>query len=76
MDALQPEDADIPAEIDFTNGVRGKFFSQTAKLHVPVYLDVEVEGFLTQLAARKGVAVSQLVNELLRRDVAMLAAMQ
>jgi hypothetical protein len=32
-------DPDMPAEIDFSQGVRGKFYRKDARLHLPVYLD-------------------------------------
>jgi len=35
-------DEDMPDEIDFSNGVRGKFYRPGTKLNLPVYLDSEV----------------------------------
>lgn len=68
-----PQDEDMPAEIDFSNGVRGEFFREGARLHTPVYLDAEVQAWLTAIAARQGVAVSELANDLLKREMGMLA---
>ena len=31
-------DDDMPAEIDFSTGTRGKFFRAAARLNLPVYL--------------------------------------
>ena len=46
---------DIPSEIDFSKGARGKFHRVGAKLNLPVYLDDQVQSRLTALANAKGV---------------------
>ena len=39
----QPQDDDdIPAEIDFSKGVCGKFYKANAKLHLPMNSDDDV----------------------------------
>ena len=68
------DDNDIPAEIDFSGGKRGKFTRPNARLNLPIYLDAEVQSYLSALAARKGVALSELANDLLRKDIAILEA--
>jgi len=35
---------------DFSNGVRSKFFKPNVGFKLPVYLDAEVEGYLTKRA--------------------------
>jgi|307.fasta_scaffold14476_2 hypothetical protein len=67
-----PDDDDMPAEIEFSGGVRGKFYRPDARINLPVYLDAEVQAYLVALAARKGVPVSELANELLKKDIAIL----
>ena len=62
-------DDDIPTEIDFSKGERGKFFKSNAVLHLPVYLDVNVQESLADMAAKKGVELSTLANDLLKRDL-------
>ena len=74
-DAPKPHDDDMPDEIDFSNGVCGKFYRPGAKLNLPVYLDAEVQGYLAVIAARKGVAVSELANDLLKKEIAILESM-
>ncbi len=61
-------DDDMPAEIDFSKGVRGKFFHPSAKVNLPVYLDEQVQSQLAALANAKGVDFSALVNDLLKKD--------
>lgn len=65
-------DDDMPAEIDFSKGVRGKFYRPDARLHLPVYLDDQVQSRLTALADAKGVDLSALVNDLLRKDIELI----
>ena len=72
MNKNNPEDDDIPAEIDFTGGKRGKFYRPNARLNLPVYLEAEVQAYLAALAARKGVPLSELANDLLKKNIAIL----
>jgi hypothetical protein len=71
--ANQPtHDDDMPEEIDFSQGVRGKFYKPNAVFHLPVYLDAEVQAYLAVIAAKKGVALSDLANDLLKKEIAIL----
>ena len=73
MNANTPEDDDdLPPEIDFSSGIRGKFHRPNTRLNLPVYLDADVQTYLAAVAARKGVALSDLANELLKKDIAIL----
>jgi hypothetical protein len=65
-------DDDIPAEIDFSAGTRGKFHRASARLNLPVYLEPDVQAYLAALAAKKGVQLSDLANDLLKKDIAIL----
>jgi hypothetical protein len=65
-------DDDIPAEIDFSKGVRGKFFHSDTRLNLPVYLDDKVQSRLASLANAKGVDFSALVNDLLKKDIELI----
>lgn len=74
---MNPTDHDeLPAEIDFTNGIRGKFHRPGQRLHLPVYLDDPVQARLTALASAKGVDLSVLVNDLLRKDLELIEMVQ
>jgi hypothetical protein len=65
-------DDDMPAEIDFSGGTRGKFYRPGAKLNLPVYLDEQIQTRLAELANAKGVDFSTLVNDLLRKDIELI----
>lgn len=66
------EHDDMPAEIDFSEGQRGKFHRPATHLALPVYLDGAVQDTLTRLASAKGVELSELVNQLLRKDIELI----
>jgi hypothetical protein len=66
------QDEDMPDDIDFSHGVRGKFYRPGIKLNLPVYLDTDVQIRLTNLAKAKGVDLSDLVNDLLKKDLELI----
>ena len=63
---------DMPAEIDFSKGTRGKFHRPGTRPHLPVYLDDHVQDALSKLAQAKGIELSTLVNQLLRKDIELI----
>ena len=60
-------------EYDFSKAVRGKFFHEGAELRLPIYLDVELQAKVEQLASRKGLQVADVVNQLVRKEVELIA---
>lgn len=70
------DDDDMPAEIDFSGGTRGKFYRPGARLNLPVYLDADVQDYLGKIAAKKGVPLSELANDLLKKEIAILEAVK
>lgn len=69
-----PADDDMPAEIDFSKGVRGKFYRPGMRLRLPIYLDDETQRYLADRAQAKGVDVGALVNQLLKKDIELIEA--
>jgi hypothetical protein len=59
-------------EYDFSKAVRGKFYRKGAELRLPIYLDPKLHSKLERLARKKGKDVGEMVNQLLRKDVAVL----
>ncbi len=57
-------------EYDFSKGKRGKFYKPDATLNLPVYLDDDVRSVLQRQAKAKGVEVNELVNDMLKHDIA------
>lgn len=59
-------------EYDFSKGERGKFFNPNAKMNLPVYLDAEVLEYFAAKAQAKGIELNTMVNDLLKKDIAMI----
>ncbi len=59
-------------EYDFSKGERGKFYRKDAEFVPPVHLESEVLDFMTRRAKKKGVSVSRLVNQFLRKDIEII----
>jgi len=64
----------MKAEYDFSNAERGKFYRKDAVFNLPVYLDPQIREYLAERAQAKGVELSALVNELLRKDIELIDA--
>ena len=62
-------------EYDFSKGVRGKFFRKGAELKLPIYLDNATRRRLERIAKKNGKPVTELVNQLLKKDVELLEAL-
>lgn len=59
-------------EYDFTKGERGKFFRPNAEMRLPIYLDAEVQNYLAQRAAQKGIPLGEMVNDLLKQEIQII----
>ena len=59
-------------EHDFSDGERGKFFRKDAELQLPVYLEEEVLAYLQDRARAKGMELNEMVNALLKQDIALI----
>lgn len=62
----------MKSEYDFSNGTRGKFYRPDAVFRLPVYLDEAVQSYLAAKAESKGVDLSALINELLRKEIEII----
>ena len=63
-------------EYDFSHAVRGKFYRKGAELRLPIYLNGTMRRRLERIAKRKGKPVGDLVNQLLKKDLAILETRQ
>lgn len=59
-------------EYDFSRGERGKFYRPDLELDLPIYLDSDVIPFLQQVAEQKGTDVETIVNDWIRRNIALI----
>ena len=63
-------------EYDFSKGERGKFFRPNAELRLPVYLNAEVQNYLVERAAQKGVPLGEMVNALLKHEIEIIESVK
>ena len=70
--ALAAEGAMMKRQYDFSKGERGKFYNPGAVFKLPVYLDEEVQTYLADKADAKGVELSDLVNEMLKKEIEII----
>jgi hypothetical protein len=66
----------MKAEYDFSKGERGRFYNPDATFSFPVYLEPDVDSFLSTLADEKDTSVQDLVNEWLRMNIEMVRSVQ
>jgi hypothetical protein len=59
----------MKAQYDFSQGEQGKFYHPDVVFEFPVYLEPDVNAFMSELARSKGVEVEVLVNEWLRHGI-------
>jgi hypothetical protein len=64
----------VKDDYDFEGGERGRFHAGDAVLAPPVHLDPDILTFLAARAEARGATLSDLVNELLRADIALIEA--
>ncbi len=74
-DKLMPDDA--PAEVDFSKGVRGfHHIPPKAKVFVPASIEREVWEYFSGKAEEKGIGLSELLSEVLKRDIEINEALK
>jgi len=66
----------MKAEYDFSKGERGKFYHPEAVFSFPVYLESDVNDFMSQLADEQDVDIQELVNEWLRVNIQLIQSVQ
>ena len=65
---------EMKSEYDFSAGVRGKFHKEPARIDLPIYLEEPVFTYLSKRAEARGTSVSDLVNQLLQKDIELIEA--
>ena len=63
-------------QYDFSKGDRGKFYRPNSVFKIPVYLDEKVQNYLAANAERKGIDLSDLVNDLLKREIEIIESIK
>ena len=71
------EDDDMPAEIDFSKGVRGlHHVPPDAKVLMPASIERSVWEYFSSKAEQKGVDLSELLTEVLKRGIEINEALK
>ena len=63
-------------EYDFSKGERGKFFQPDVELRLPIYLDKDVQTYLLESSAQKGVNLGRMVNGLLKQKIQIIKSVE
>ena len=68
---------DTPAEVDFSKGVRGlHHIPPKARVFVPASIERGVWEYFSGKAEEKGVELSELLSEVLKRDIEINEALK
>ena len=59
-------------EYDFSKAERGKFYRREAELQLPIYLDTKLQSQIERIAQKKGKEISDVVNQLVKKEVELL----
>jgi hypothetical protein len=59
-------------EYDFSKAERGKFYRKGVALRLPIYLEAKLQSPLELIAQKKGKELSDVVNQLVRKEVELL----
>ena len=71
------ENDDMPVEIDFSRGVRGlHHIPPGAKVFLPASIERSVWEYFSGKAEEKGVELSELLTEVLQRDIEINEALK
>jgi hypothetical protein len=73
----KPMPDDIPVEVDFSKGVRGlHHIPADATVFVPASIERGVWEYFSGKAEEKGVELSELLSEVLKRDIEINEALK
>ena len=55
-------------KLDFSKGVKGKFYTPENEIELPIYLDPKNQSFYISLARKQNISLSKLINKVLSKD--------
>jgi hypothetical protein len=77
MSNRSTEDDNMPAEIDFSKGTRGlHHIPPGAKVFLPVSIERSVWEYFSNKAGQKGIELSELLTDVLKRDIEINEALK
>jgi hypothetical protein len=73
----EPREDKIPAEIDFSKGVRGlHHIPPDSKVFMPASIERSVWEYFSSKAEQRGIDLSELLTEVLKRDIEINEALR
>lgn len=77
MNDRSGKDDEMPSEIDFSKGVRGlHHVPSDAKVFLPASIERSVWEYFARKAEQKGVALPDLLTDVLKRDIEINEALK
>jgi hypothetical protein len=70
------DETELNQEYDFSQAEQGKFYYPDAEFSFPIYLEPDVDAFITKLADEKKIDVQDLVNTWLRANIQLMQTVQ
>ena len=71
------ENNDMPTEIDFSKGTRGvHHISPDARVLMPASIEKSVWAYFSDKAEERGIELSELLTEVLKRDIEISEALK
>jgi hypothetical protein len=66
----------MKAEYDFSKAERGKFYHPEVEFSFPIYLEPDVDDFMSHIAEKRQIDLQALVNEWLRSNIKVVKSAQ
>jgi len=77
MSERPTDDDEMPPEIDFSQGLRGHHhIPASAKVFLPAAIERSVWEYFSSKAQQKGVDLSELLTDVLKRDIEISKALE
>ena len=71
------EDDEMPAEIDFSKGVRGlHHFPPETRVFLPTSIERSVWEYFSRRAEQRGIGLPELLTDVLKRDIEINEALK
>ena len=74
ISTLTADEDDTPPEFNFSQAIRGKFYHPNMQLQMPIYLEPEMMATLIEIAGRKKIKLSSLIDDLIKKGFDLLEA--
>lgn len=56
-------------EYDFSNAVKGRFYTPKDRIELPIYLDKKIKDYFLTLAKDKKISLEKVINSILKKEM-------